>query len=186
MAAGAERAVARGIGRPEDCDHRNSQGRRQVHGAGIAADEQTGAARERNQLSERTGECFGRAAAGGFHGVREIFFSGAEVDQRFQTILQQLFCHLPVTFGRPLLRSPASARVEQYELLRAFRFEPLVALLLGGMVAWKLGPAVSSADGGQPLRRVTDSVPQCVRRQRLSDACKTWWPDFREAGPIRK
>src|SRR6478609_1004506 len=35
--AGAERAVARGIGRPEDSDYRNFEGRCQVHGAGIAA-----------------------------------------------------------------------------------------------------------------------------------------------------
>ncbi len=30
------------------------QGRRQMHGPGIAADEQTGATRERDQLGERT------------------------------------------------------------------------------------------------------------------------------------
>src|SRR6185312_9187641 len=118
--------------------YRNFEGRCQVHGAGIAADEQPGTTRERDQLGERTAESLGCSAAGGFQRVREIFFSGPDVDERVQPILQQLFCHLPVTFGGPLLRSPTSARVEQYELLPAFRSEPLVAFLLGRMVARQL------------------------------------------------
>ena len=42
--------VARWIGRAKNCDHRNLQSSRQVHGAGVAADEKAGTTGERDQL----------------------------------------------------------------------------------------------------------------------------------------
>ena len=45
---GTKRTVARRISRAENPDHRNSQRRRQVHGTGIATDEQPGATSERD------------------------------------------------------------------------------------------------------------------------------------------
>ena len=86
-----------------------SQRRRQMHGAGIAADEQTRATGERDQLGKRTGEGFGRAVAGGFHCVREFFFSGAEVDQRFQTDLPTIALR-PARSVRPAIASLPNRR----------------------------------------------------------------------------
>ncbi len=109
-----------------------------MHGAGIAADEQPCATSERDQLCKRASKCFSRAAARGFHGAGEVFFSGTEVDQRFQAVFRQPPGHFPIAFGRPLLCSPTGARIEQRELLRALCFQPAVALLFGSVVAWKL------------------------------------------------
>src|SRR5450755_517704 len=63
-AAGLEGAVARRIGRSEDPDDGNSEGRRQMHGAGIAADEQTSATSERDELCDRSCKCFSRTTTG--------------------------------------------------------------------------------------------------------------------------
>src|SRR5579862_8880138 len=109
--ARAERTVTRWIGGSEDRDHGNAQGRREMHGAGVAPDEQTCTARECNQLRERSGECLGGAAAGGFYAASQAFFSGAEVNQGFHAIFRELPGDFAITFGRPLLGSPAGARV---------------------------------------------------------------------------
>src|ERR1700730_1563505 len=138
--ASTERTVARRISRPEDPDHWNPKRRRKMHGAGIAADEQTGATSERDQLGKRTSKWFGRAAAGSFHGTGEVFFSWTKIDQRFQTIFRQLLGHFSVAFGRPLLRSPTGARIEQSEFQRALRFQSAVTLLLGSGTVGKPAP----------------------------------------------
>ena len=49
--------------RSEQCHHRHSQRRSQVHGTGVAADEEAGAPGQRNQLADRTLHRVGRSSA---------------------------------------------------------------------------------------------------------------------------
>ena len=140
-----KRTVTRRIGWPENRDHWNSQGRREMHGAGVAANEQACAARECNQLGERSGKCFGRAAAGGFDGARKVFLSWAEVNQSFQATSCQLPGDFSVALGRPLLGSPTRARVEQREVLRCLALSDAGRIPAGPHRRWETQPSMFPA-----------------------------------------
>ena len=82
-------------------------------------------------VSEPVNVSASAAARGFLHGAGEIFFSRTKIDQRLQAVLRKFCGHFSVTFSRPLLGSPASARGEQRELLCALRFQAPVAFLFG-------------------------------------------------------
>ena len=72
----------------------------------VSADAKSDAARERDQLRQRSGECDG--AAGG-NGGGERLFARTGVDQRRESALCEPLGDGGITLGRPALGAPASS-----------------------------------------------------------------------------
>ena len=131
----AERAVARGIRWTEDSDDRNVQGGGEMHGAGVSANEKSGAAGERDELGDGTGDCLRGLVAGRFDSTGQVFFAGTEVDERLESEVGEFAGDFAVALGRPLLGAPSGAGIEDGEGCDAF--QNFFDLLLGGGVARK-------------------------------------------------
>ena len=90
-----------------------------------------------DKLSQGAGEFLSCTIAGSFYSARQVFFSGAEIDQHFQTFFGQLPRYNSVTLWRPLFRSPACSGIQQRDSLCAVRFQAKLALLLGSSIMWE-------------------------------------------------
>ena len=110
------RPVARGIGGTEDRDHRNLQSGCQVQGPVSPPMNKLRTPRERDQFCDGTRHGLRRPFACSFGFTRQIFFAGAIVENRAQTVSGESLRNLAITFGRPALRSPACTGIQDGEL----------------------------------------------------------------------
>ena len=160
-----KRTVARRISRPEDSDHRDSKGRRQMHGpVSPPINKRARRVRAISCVSDpvKSQPC----RRWRIPRLPEFFFSGTEVDQRFHAVFRQPPGHFSITFGRPLLCSPASARIQQRELCVPCAFSRRSHSCSAGDVTWKVDRRDFQRLAGQQPRRETNSVPQRVRHER--------------------
>src|SRR5260370_37031661 len=97
--------------------------------AGIASNEQSRTASERDQFRDGAGNRLCRAVARRKRGLRKAFLAGAAVDEGRQSVRGQRAGDSAVALGWPLFRAPSAAGVDDGEFL----FSAKVRHLLGNV-----------------------------------------------------
>src|SRR5438309_472313 len=139
-ARSSERSVARRIGRTENAHHGDTKCGCKVHRSSVSADKEACTASKRNEFGQRASNAYSGAAACSLDGMNEFALSWAEVDQRLQSIFSQSPGDITVTFCRPLLRSPARARIQNGEFTDFMISQAAINFLFDCRVAGKFHP----------------------------------------------
>src|SRR5208283_1969736 len=136
----AEGTVALGTRRAEQCDDRNAQSRGQMHGPGISADEETGAAREGNQFADGALQREYTSSAPLANGCGKFFFSRTLVDYDCHSSVGQHTSHHREGFCWPALGSPTSAGIQDGQRLTVKLSDKVLGpgLMHGVLRKWRL------------------------------------------------
>ena len=142
--------IAFGIGRSKQRDNRNVQGCGEVHGASVSANEQAGAAHERDEFPNGERQGLGSSRTGCLGHSRERLFARAEVDDGPQTLTGESLRNVAIAFGRPLLRAPAGTRIQDRGVANVQGAKALFHGFFGDRIAGKncVGNGKRSPDGG--------------------------------------
>src|SRR5581483_10159483 len=202
-AARSVRAVARGIGGTKNRHHGNTQRCRQVHRAGVAAEEQAGAAGKGDQVGQRGHAiCWVRQSlafqVGGGQRLRsaatlcsdrgrQCLLAGSKIDQRPQAKFAQRACDLRIALGRPLLCSPSRTGAQDGELAQMAARQLRFASALGAAIQRQFGDCLGRGSAGYRRRErevLLDNVGSaCLHTSAVQDACRLL-SRVRKANPL--